>query len=51
MKKMTTAILLFDLMAGMLFLGFYGLGSGGGTAAGGGGREEDCHNLRWGVYN
>lgn len=27
MKKMTTAILLFDLMAGMLFLGFYGLGS------------------------
>ena len=27
MRKMMTAILLFDLMAGLLFLGFYGLGS------------------------
>lgn len=28
MKKMTTAILLFDLVAGLLFLGLYGMRSG-----------------------
>ena len=28
MKKMTTAILLLDLMAGLLFLGLYGMRSG-----------------------
>ncbi|MCI9231976.1 MAG: polysaccharide deacetylase family protein, partial [Lachnospiraceae bacterium] len=27
MRKMMTAILLFDLMAGLLFLGFYGMRS------------------------
>ena len=27
MKKMTTAILLFDLVAGLLFLGLYGMQS------------------------
>ena len=28
MKKITTAILLFDMMAGLLFLGLYGMRSG-----------------------
>ena len=57
MRKITKTILLFDLLAGMLFMGFYGMRSRAVVTdsgivrvaeagdASGGRREEDCHNL------